>query len=366
MNAEKLYFDVIITNNTYHITESSSKPKGESALSVLLKIESVLKKQIKYGATDDLYSAYSDRNLGKLLLEKAKLICHSSLLKTKRDNSWIKAVTKRIYFLIYPAKTFNLSIEVILQILSNLSISSLLTFGMVNREARTLAYDSLPRIAAAEYGFDIERHGCPISYLKEWADQMIKLSSFFRDMPTFKPCVYHNVSTQSINFEESLNNFKNLTLKEKIYIFSMKKFSLEAYPHLAPFLVGNIITNDESSENGSETHLLELLLEEKLDPNTRDPKKRTLLQRFSLFGNVRMVELLINCKAQINSINKIYNCTALHFACTGPFITESHIRIVKLLLEAGAVKDVVDIWGNTPLDLATINAHQELIDLLKN
>ena len=44
---------------------------------------------------------------------------------------------------------------------------------------------------------------------------------------------------------------------------------------------------------------------------------------------------------------------------------ESHIDIVNLLLDAGADKDVMNKWTNTPLHLATRKGHIDIVKLLE-
>jgi uncharacterized protein len=62
----------------------------------------------------------------------------------------------------------------------------------------------------------------------------------------------------------------------------------------------------------------------------------------------------------INSIDKDGN-TALHFAAD-----RGYIEIVKLLLSRGALLNLVDTEGNTPLMLATLCEHNDVINILKN
>lgn len=58
----------------------------------------------------------------------------------------------------------------------------------------------------------------------------------------------------------------------------------------------------------------------------------------------------VNAKKEKNTDQQ----TPLHIAC----ISDSELRIVKLLLESGADPTIVDVVGKTPLDYAVENAEQ--------
>lgn len=77
-------------------------------------------------------------------------------------------------------------------------------------------------------------------------------------------------------------------------------------------------------------------------------------------GKIEYVKHRIKNGQDINQIGKTYNETALHYASR-----EGQIEIVKLLLKHGAKKDILDIFGHSPLFLAERENKKEIIKLLK-
>ena len=73
-----------------------------------------------------------------------------------------------------------------------------------------------------------------------------------------------------------------------------------------------------------------------------------------------VVNLLINAKAEVNSIDRDGN-GSLHYA-----IEHSHFDIVKLLVDADADVNMMDKYGNTPILWASIKGSEVIVELLLN
>lgn len=82
------------------------------------------------------------------------------------------------------------------------------------------------------------------------------------------------------------------------------------------------------------------------DVNLRDDDRRTPLMDAVLAEDAdpRVVKLLIERGADISAVDKDQKWTALHFAAR-----DQKDAVVRVLLEAGAAFDPVDVLGNTPL-----------------
>lgn len=94
-----------------------------------------------------------------------------------------------------------------------------------------------------------------------------------------------------------------------------------------------------------------------MDFNVSDKDGRTPLMHVVLADDADpvMVRFLIEHNADVNAFDNPQRWTALHFAARSQ---KEHI--VRLLLEAGATVDCVDVFGNTPLWRCVMNSSQDL------
>ena len=72
----------------------------------------------------------------------------------------------------------------------------------------------------------------------------------------------------------------------------------------------------------------------------------TALHRASVRGHLLVVQLLVECGADINAVDN-WNCAPLHdAACNG------HLQVVKFLVGRGADTEVVNCKGRTTMERA--------------
>ncbi len=103
-------------------------------------------------------------------------------------------------------------------------------------------------------------------------------------------------------------------------------------------------TDDESEDSEK---VLSTLLDTGAKPNAKDNSGKTSLHRAARRGNKKTSLLLINFNGtDINSVDGSKR-TPLHYAAQ-----EGKLDVVKLLCERGALTDLRDQNGHTPLDLA--------------
>ncbi|SRR5260370_33250700 len=91
--------------------------------------------------------------------------------------------------------------------------------------------------------------------------------------------------------------------------------------------------------------------------NARDQDGRTPLMHAVLAENAdpALVKFLIARGADVNATDNDQRWTALHFAAR-----DQKEEVVRALLDAGANIDPVDVFGNTPLWRAVMNASSNL------
>lgn len=89
-----------------------------------------------------------------------------------------------------------------------------------------------------------------------------------------------------------------------------------------------------------------------------DDRGFTVLHIASMFGQPKVVDLLIGFGANVNAVDQSGE-TPLHYACT-----RGHQNELLLLLHSGAKFDIFDNEGNTPLHCASNNGHEGCVKAL--
>lgn len=104
----------------------------------------------------------------------------------------------------------------------------------------------------------------------------------------------------------------------------------------------------------------EFLFVELTDPNQRGMTGDTLLHAASIRGDLHDVAILIACGATVNAVGDLGN-TPLHHAAS-----RGLDAIVRFLLQNGADRAVRNEFGQSPIDLARLNQHKSVIDVLEH
>lgn len=165
MQPNNKYFDVVIKNNSYHIVESSTKPKSsDCAVKTLAKIEKVLKNKMEYDSNrQDAYSSHSKEQLAEILQSKSSQIhtgytekqakIHHVLRRVFSHEKQVAKLHSRIENYITPPSALPLPQDM-LNVLGNyLGNSDLSALSQLNRQANTNA-QPLIVTRAKEYGYE--------------------------------------------------------------------------------------------------------------------------------------------------------------------------------------------------------------------
>lgn len=103
--------------------------------------------------------------------------------------------------------------------------------------------------------------------------------------------------------------------------------------------------------------LINELLVQGANPNSKDKLGRVPLNTAAHIGNKKLAKLLLNYPADINAIDRQGN-TALHIA-----VDLGHVEIIQLLLAKNADINVKNKLGVRPIDSADMTGNEEIIAL---
>lgn len=99
------------------------------------------------------------------------------------------------------------------------------------------------------------------------------------------------------------------------------------------------------------------MLEFKANKELRSRQGWTPIITASSAGHLKMVQLLIEQKVDLNAITE-YKTTALYSAAS-----EGHMEVVEALLNGGALTDVPGT--SSPIGVARVNGHKQIAELIQ-
>jgi len=105
---------------------------------------------------------------------------------------------------------------------------------------------------------------------------------------------------------------------------------------------------------------LQNALDQKVNINAQDSKKRTALMIATYNQDVEAVKLLIDAGANVNIQDDLLNTPFLYAGAEG------YLDILKLTIQAGADPTIVNRYGGTALIPAAEHGHVEVIEELLN
>lgn len=112
-------------------------------------------------------------------------------------------------------------------------------------------------------------------------------------------------------------------------------------------------------------NIVKLLVEAGVDINYQDEQGETALHIAARFGYEDCTKALLegskDQKPNLEIAEKTYGWTPLFIACV-----DGHLRIVELLIEAGAEANQSDISGWRPIEHAALRGHLDISEKLKN
>lgn len=79
----------------------------------------------------------------------------------------------------------------------------------------------------------------------------------------------------------------------------------------------------------------------------------------AMLGNLEVVQVLVHAGANINTAHIPENAAPLHFS-----VFANHQSVTQFLLDSGADKKTVDKHGQTALDVAQLEGHNEIVSML--
>jgi ankyrin repeat protein len=108
-----------------------------------------------------------------------------------------------------------------------------------------------------------------------------------------------------------------------------------------------------------EDFFLEKLWDEVFEPSKAPKQLNKFLFEASFAGNTEAVKQLIDAGAEVNFLDEKYGMNSLHAA-----VTERHTNTVALLLSEGASVNITTNTEKTPLYIAVLYDHLEMVKLL--
>ncbi|CAE7672578.1 ANK1 [Symbiodinium sp. CCMP2456] len=115
-----------------------------------------------------------------------------------------------------------------------------------------------------------------------------------------------------------------------------------------------------SASRRGEVPSVQLLLEERVDPNASLGIACGPLQQAAAHGQTEVAKLLIQAAADVHLADDDDHSTPLHLAAEF-----GHAEVVRLLLQAGAQPGELDTFGRCPADKATECGHAEVARMLQ-
>ena len=107
--------------------------------------------------------------------------------------------------------------------------------------------------------------------------------------------------------------------------------------------------------------VVQLLLRERADVNALNKKGESALHSASKSGHAQVVCALLTGGAEVDQQDGKYGYTALHYCCT----TNGGKDVADALMEVGAKVDLVGKDKNTPLHLACMSGNHRIVDALR-
>ena len=112
---------------------------------------------------------------------------------------------------------------------------------------------------------------------------------------------------------------------------------------------------------GGHKDMVLLLIENGAKPDGRDGKGFTALHAATHMGHVEIVQLLIERGVNINDQENVSRVTTLHLAAE-----RNYLDVVEVLLRQGAALDLKTESGHTPVIMAVLNGHADMVKMLRD
>lgn len=397
------YFDVIIENDKFHIVESSTKPqKRGSTLSVLSRIEEVLKKNLQYSDLyQDSYSQLSKKDLLKIFQNKSNEISQRYETKYKKHKkyNWIlkkifgktplsivKATNTRIRNLTAGRLFPSLPNELIQEVAKHIGISEFTTFAQLSGRGQAHADRAFIQ-RARDFGYKgIDNKSEAVKYLQDlfnevdhlFVDNIIPVKYFSFKKTKKVNYLYSEVNTPHgrLDAEKALQTLRSLPIEELFGILSNPNLYSPKFAKIRKiFQVENSQVVSKScspadkqkgnealllaAQNG-EANLVELLLWHGADIETKDKDGLTPLGVAVLKQQKEIVDFLIKRGAKIDTLSIRGTTPLISATRTGS------LELVQLLLKAGASKSInhINNYHNHALHYAVAAERIDIIELL--